>query len=260
MFTRYIFPYRIRKWVFFKVYPYFPNVNDRNVSLAFNPQIKLDLKKSDIGHKQIIFTGFYEVALSKDICRLAKTGGLMVDVGANYGYYSCLWAAAKPDNKVIAFEASPLNQKPLQNNIEKNGLSGQIKVIPHALGKEKGKMQFSLGGNEDQTGWGGLTITADDKVDVEVEVDTLDAFAQANGIDSIDVLKIDTEGADTWIIFGAKNLLREKKINHIYFEHNIPRMELLGIKKNEAHKFLNEMGYEVHGHSGFEFYAHPRGQ
>lgn len=260
MITRYIFPYWLRRWAFFKIYTHFPNVNDQNVTLAFNPDVKLDLKQSDIGHKQIIFTGFYEIALSKDICRLAKTGGLMVDVGANYGYFSCLWAGAKPDNKVIAFEASTLNLTPLKNNIKKNGLTQQITVIPNALGKEKGKMQFSFGGNDDQTGWGGLTISANDKQDVEVEVDTLDAFALANGVDNIDVLKIDTEGADTWILFGAKNLLSAKKIKHVYFEHNIPRMDLLGIKQDEAHKFLNEMGYEIHRHSESEFYAHPRRQ
>lgn len=258
MITRYIFPYVVREWVFFKIYPYFPNVSDQNVRLAFNPNVKLDLRKSDIGHKSIIFTGFSEIALSKYISRLAKTGGLMVDVGANYGYYSCLWAGAKPNNKVIAFEASPLNQTPLENNIKKNNFTEQIKVIPLALGKEKGKMQFSLGGDEEQTGWGGFTVNANDQLDVEVEVDTLDAFALANGIDNIDVLKIDTEGADTWVLFGAKNLLSEKKVKHIFFEHNIPRMELLGINRDEARNFLNEMGYEVQRYSGLEFYAHPR--
>ena len=36
----------------------------------------------------------------------------------------------------------------------------------------------------------------------------------------IDVLKIDTEGADTWVLEGAAFLLRQKRIRHVFFEEN----------------------------------------
>ena len=60
----------------------------------------------------------------------------------------------------------------------------------------------------------------------------------------IDVLKIDVEGADTWVLFGCEELLRKQQIGRIFFEQHPGRMELLGIKTGEAQKFLENMGYK----------------
>src|SRR5690606_38911004 len=142
-------------------------------------------------------------ATTKAIVQLGTKGGLLIDVGANYGYFSCLWASQNSLNKVLAFEASPVNVQPLRNNVIKNKLSGAITVIPNAIGKEKGRLRFDLNNEDRQTGWGGLTI--DNKPNaIEVEVDTLDDYAQKSSIEKVEVLKIDTEGADTWVLYGAE--------------------------------------------------------
>ena len=139
MFTRTIFPLTLRQRVSSRVQKLFQNVNENDVSLALDKKLRLDLSKSDVAHRGIIFNGFYELDLSRNIVRLARAGGILVDVGANYGYFSCLWASQNSDNRVFAFEASPSNVGPLQNNVEKNVLGDRIVVIPRALGKEKGK-------------------------------------------------------------------------------------------------------------------------
>jgi FkbM family methyltransferase len=160
-------------------------------------------------------------------------------------------------NRAFAFEASPLNIEPLKNNIAKNKLSEAVTVIPLAAGKEKGHLKFNLNNENKQTGWGGLSIDNDSKL-VEVEVCTLDDFATENGIAKIDVLKIDTEGADTWVLYGAKRLLENKRINHIFFEHNLERMKSLNITPNEAKDFLKSLDYAVEQQSSNEFYAYPK--
>ncbi len=124
-----------------------------NVALEFSSQVELKLMPTDVSHQQIACCGFYELPVSKRIAQLAKTGGLMVDVGANYGYYSCLWAAAHPQNRIIAFEASPRNLNALERNVVNNKLASQIDIKETAIGKEKGELLFDLG-PEDQSGWG----------------------------------------------------------------------------------------------------------
>lgn len=231
-------------------------MNPDNVSTLYGKNVKMDLLETDFGHRRIIMNGFYELGLSREISRLAKKGGILFDVGANYGYYTCMWASKKTDNKVFAFEASPKNIDPLKNNISKNDLASQVTINEMAVGKEKGKMRFDLAREEKQSGWGGLTV--DENPDsVEVRVDTLDNFATKNGIEQIDVLKIDTEGADTWVLYGAKRLLQEKKIKHVHFEYNLPRMKMLGISADEAPKFLESVGYTVENISTTDFYAYP---
>jgi FkbM family methyltransferase len=257
MITRFIYPFSLRERVHWKIKRFYPHVKNNDVSVVFDKKLRFDLSKHDVGHQSIIFNGFYELNLTRHVLKYAKRGGVLIDVGANYGYYSCLWASQNSNNKVFAFEASPLNVEPLQNNINKNNLSKAITVIPVAVGKEKGKLSFNLKNEDNQTGWGGLSIDNDLKL-VEVEVCTLDEYADQNNIDKIDVLKIDTEGADTWVLYGAKELLKNKRISHIFFEHNTERMKLLNISPNEAKDFLKSIDYVVEQQSPADFYAYPK--
>lgn len=213
-------------------------------SLRFAPGVKLSLKPSDVGHQQIVVFGYTEWELSTHLRDLAGKGGLFVDVGANYGYFTCMWAAARADNRVIAFEASPRNLGKVTANVERNGLQSRVTIVPKAAGRELGRMSFSLG-PEHETGWGGLSLSPGSN-EVEVEVTTLDDhFAAMPDAPVIDVLKIDTEGADTWVIQGAEKLLTEKRIKRLFFEENTSRMEMLGIRLGEAPDLLRKLGYTV---------------
>lgn len=211
--------------------------------LEFAPGARMDLHTSDEGHGQIAFTGFYELALSRRIVRCARQGGLLADVGANYGYFSLLWAAQKPGNRVIAFEASPRNLEPLRANISLNGFDSAIEVRPLAAGRESGTMEFELG-PENQTGWGGMVLSGNSASTVTVPVVRLDESLGAEQF--VDVLKIDIEGADTWALMGAEALLRDKRIGRIFYEENTTRMRALGIRPGEAKAFLESQGYRVH--------------
>jgi len=224
--------------------------------LEFAPQVSLELKSADVSHKTIAFCGFYELPVTRYIAKLAKLhGGLMVDVGANYGYYSCLWAGLQTNNHVIAFEASPRNIAPLKNNIIRNKLQSNIEVCEKAVGKKPGSLFFDLG-PDDQSGWGGLTISKYNN-SIEVSIVTLDDLFSDNKYDQIDVLKIDTEGSDAWVIEGAERLLRSHKIRHIFFEENLIRMSALSIKPGSAQKLLNDFGYETKRLAQCEWYAKP---
>src|SRR5690606_39008138 len=113
----------------YKLLEYFPlSLSTKDVELEFDKNIRLDLSLEDVGHKSIMYNGFYELELTREMVKLADKGGLLLDVGANYGYFSCLWANRKIANKAICFEASPDNIKPLWNNIDKNNLESKIRL------------------------------------------------------------------------------------------------------------------------------------
>ncbi|MCP9929783.1 FkbM family methyltransferase [Cyanobium sp. AMD-g] len=111
----------------------------------------MDLVPGDLISDIIAFTGVYESRLTQRVARLAQRGGILVDVGANLGYFSLLWAALNKENRCVAFEASPRNIPILNRNIRQNGLESRIEVFPVAAGQESGTMKFSLGPVE-QTG------------------------------------------------------------------------------------------------------------
>lgn len=211
----------------------------------------------DVISGNIAFTGFYEPELSRELARLASSGGVFVDVGANMGYFSLVWAAnSAPNGRVVAFEASPRNVDLLRNNITVNGLGGRIRVIAKAAGRSDGSISFDAG-PENQTGWGGIATDLSQRT-ITVPIVRLDS--ELPDLD-IDVLKVDVEGADTWVLRGAEALLRKRKIRRIFFEQLDRRMRDLGILPGEAREFLNDVGYECVPFSSNEgeWRAYPRG-
>lgn len=200
------------------------------------------LLPGDVISDSIAFTGLYDLGFTRYLWRLAKNkGGHLVDVGANLGYFSLLWAVANPANSVTAFEASPRNLDYLRYNVATNDLSDQIDIRSEAVAREKGEMEFDLG-PEEQTGWGRLVRERSERSS-RVPVVRLDDALQ--GVDQIALLKIDIEGADTWAILGAERLFREKRIAHVYWEQSRILMGELGIREEEAPDFLCRTGYEV---------------
>lgn len=232
---------------------FFNNINThkKNKSSFLEAKLKYatdvsmyDLLIGDVISGNIAFNGFYELKLTKEISRLAKNGGTFLDIGANMGYFSLIWLANNTNNKVIALEASTRVNSMLEKNIMMNNFSTRATIHNCAAGKENGICQFDSG-PIDQSGWGGISNTKTSET-TELPLKRIDDMITHH----IDVMKVDIEGSDTWALMGCEKLLREKKINVIFFEHNIPRMRALGIHPDESISFLKEMGYKIEVISG----------
>lgn len=213
--------------------------------LEYGKTTLASLCPTDGMHKQIAWLGFYERGLSAEISRLGQqVGGLLVDVGANAGYFSCLWTSQCRDNRCIALEPSPRNFELLTSNIEQSKLLSQVEIRNICASNRSGILEFDLGPTE-QTGWGRL---ATEKVknkgrSVQVPVATLDELIPRN--ESISVLKIDVEGTETWVLEGATDLLKSRRIHRIFFEHDPVLMEQYGIDKTSAISMLKHYGFAV---------------
>ncbi len=84
----------------------------------------------------------------------------------------------------------------------------------------------------------------EDFSEINVKTQTLDNFCLEKKIDSIDLLKIDTEGNELNVLKGAKKLLDENKINVIYTEISETKKEFLEKEKNIVN-FLNSYNFEL---------------
>jgi len=237
------FPKRVQRSLLYRCY--FP-VKEKwhhlfeTAELSMAPNVKMKLVPSDLMHASIAFTGEYETELSREVVRLSRsTGGLLIDVGANAGYFSLLWVASNSNSTAIAFEPSPRNTQIIKENIRNNGFDNRITLRSIALGRDTGEFDFDLGPSE-STGWGGLVHETGERT-IRVQVERLDELIPSDAV--IDLLKIDTEGADTWVLQGCEKLLLEKRINEIHFEQNKPRLAELGISEFEAEDYLRSTGY-----------------
>jgi FkbM family methyltransferase len=211
----------------------------RDAELAAAPGVVMELLPGDRISDLIAFTGVHEADLTRRVRSSARKGGKMIDIGANLGYFSLLWVASQPSNQCVAFEASPRNLQILRNNVERNGLSERIHVVPNAAAAQPGKMYFDLG-PADQSGWGGIASAKGER-QIEVEAVRVDEVVSVD--ERIALLKVDVEGADAWALMGCERLLQAKLVDEIWFEQNKPRIGMLGIKQNAAQEYLESVGY-----------------
>jgi len=203
--------------------------------------LRLHVELGDWISDDLCRDGVWEPLLTRHVLERAKRGGVLVDVGANLGYFSLLWAAAAPENRAYAFEASPRVYPKLVRNVRLNRLEERIRPFEVALSDREGLSAFDPGPGE-QTGWGGL-LDSSAAGTLEVVTTRLDTiFAH---LPRIDVLKIDVEGADTRVLLGAERLLRERRIGAVYFEQFTDRMAALGIAPGAAIDLLSSSGYVV---------------
>jgi FkbM family methyltransferase len=226
--------------------------------LEFVPGVGLSLTKSDPGHLAICYCGFLELTLSRRMARLAAKGGLLIDVGANHGYFTSLWAAARPENRVIAFEPASVAHAALLANISANRLEEQVVAHSMAVGRDSSVAGFveSPGGESGMSHFSG----EDDVVAARttVEVTPLDEALFAVTPDPmVDVLKIDAEGADTWVLEGAERLLRDRRVHHVFFERDERLQRRFGLSRDAPQSILARFGYGAHPISRFVWHASP---
>jgi FkbM family methyltransferase len=230
----------------------------KEATLRFAPDMAVALNPSDRMHGQIAFLGYYEKELSTTIARIGRdVGGTFVDIGANIGYFTLLWVAQDPENEAIATEPSPRVTSLLQKNVRRNGLEDQVTIVEAAAGKEEGEVKFDLG-PDDELGWGGVTkeeigtVTEDSQGTIYVPQHRLDDMIEG----PVSLLKVDVEGAETWVFQGSENLLRTRQIERICFENNRVRARQLGIGAEEPTDVLRKHGYDI-AENGDMLWAEP---
>jgi len=129
---------------------------------------------------------------------------ILVNVGANIGYYCCL--ALVRNKYVIAFEPINLNVKHLLRNIKANNWEDRIEVYPIALSNKKsGAIEIYGGGTGASLirGWAGTPVNYVNLVPIS----TLDNVIGNRLKNKRSFIVVDIEGAEKYMLEGATSVL-----------------------------------------------------
>lgn len=177
-------------------------------------EIVLFYKKNDnfIG-KVVAKNGVYEPFESKTILENIKEGDQVINVGANIGYHSLLMAnKVGPKGAVYAFEPDPESYSILKKNISANHFKN-IKAFPIALSSKKEKKTLFL--SKVNFGDNRLFKHENEKViggSVIINADSLDnILKRERSYRKIQLIKIDTQGYEPFVVAGASRLLKRDK-------------------------------------------------
>ncbi len=164
----------------------------------------------------------YEPHVAKCLREFLGPGGTFVDVGASVGYFTVLGGHIVGDTgKVISFEPGPQNVPLLLLNIAANGL-GNVDVHQLAVTRYKDVLLYSRsGGNGTIRPWDRTPKDLDDN-DL-VQGNTLDRVLGPTA--TVDVIKVDVEGAEGLVLRGAEQVLRHSH-PAIIFEFSPPSLEV----------------------------------
>lgn len=132
-----------------------------------------------------------------------RPGAVVIDGGAYCGASAYAFSrAVGPTGRVLAFEPDPQSYAALQRNLRRHGLDN-VTALPQGLWSSSGRLRFVSHGNM------GSAIVRGDAPDAgSIEVTSLaDAVARA-GVDRLDFVKLDIEGAEVEVLAAARDVLR----------------------------------------------------
>jgi len=159
---------------------------------------------------------------------------VVIDIGANIGNFALYAASRWPEASIHAYEPAPENFARLKRNVS---LSGPSRIICHsaAVGARSGSTTLYL---KADPGWHSIWEDGAETA-ITVPVTTLANIANQLDGQSIDILKLDCEGAEYGILDGTESLLREH-VHQIAMEYH----EIGGHNVEELTSFLDRAGFQ----------------
>jgi len=148
--------------------------------------------------------GAHQPHLAALLRRILAPGMTFVDVGANIGYFSLLAARIlEGRGRVVAIEPGARNCRLLHRSVVRNQLSN-VEIHPYALSDRRGTLAYVAEGSNGTIS--DLDATRDAPPGAHlVPAATLDALVA--GLDRVDVIKLDVEGAEGRVLRGAARTL-----------------------------------------------------
>lgn len=148
-------------------------------------------------------TGGFEPEETKVVRRLMGDVDVLVNIGANVGYYCC--HALSMDKPVIAVEPNTRNLHYLLKNIQNNGWSNLAEVFPVALGTDTDILQMWGGGTGASLvkGWASIP----ESYVTQVPILSLDRVLGDTLHGKKALILVDIEGAEFMMLQGASQTL-----------------------------------------------------
>jgi FkbM family methyltransferase len=173
---------------------------------------------------RLVLDGFWEAWVTLAIARYLQPGMWCVDVGANYGYYTLLMAAAcGPEGRVVACEPNPiLTETYLPQNLALNGFYHGVEICPKVIGNlDDQTVDFVLHDGDFATSSLERWAYAHRREAVRVPAITLDRLCA--DWPRLDLVKIDAEGAEALVWEGMQATLRRFPHAAIVIELHLQR-------------------------------------
>jgi len=197
------------------------------------------------------FAGPWEPAQTLLVNRILQPGMTFVDVGAQWGYFTLVAAArVGPYGSGLVLEPHAQLFGLLRGNLDLNRLR-QVTPLPVAAGATTSYQELvaddehrgNFGGSWLRPGPPSPAALQEPTGERIVEVRTLDDLAREHELDSIDLVKIDVEGAEGAAVHGMRDLLSHARVRRLLIEVHAEFLERGGGSLKTLYEDLRSAGY-----------------
>ena len=183
-----------------------------------------------------------ESIMTKFVQSNIKKGDIVLDLGANIGYWTCLLAElVGEDGRVYAFEPEPHNFELLKKNIEINNYTN-VTLEQKAISNKTGKTKLFISDVKTDHriyDWSG------NQKSMEVDVVSLDDYFKDKET-GVDYIKSNLQGADFAAVQGMSNLLKDSKNLKMIVEYHPDTLKEFGFDHKEFVNYIVGEGFTLY--------------
>jgi len=164
-------------------------------------------------------------------------GGHILDIGANIGYCSVVFAGAlEPRYKVYAFEPEPYNFRLLQRTLTKHRVASNVEAFQTAVGAEDGSVELWLNQHHPADHRIMPAPLGKQKTSATVTVPLLriDTIVEQRNIHPISFIKVDVQGYESAVCAGMERTLAANPNCVLTLEYMPEAMIALGFRPADA--------------------------
>jgi FkbM family methyltransferase len=180
---------------------------------------------------------------------------IVIDVGANHGWFFHCWLDWCPNAKVHAFEPYAESYDVAQSLY---GRDRRVRIECLAIGDAEGIQTLNILGDSKASNsllqpstdaWSEIRYRTGQITRTTVPVVTIDEYVRRENLDKVYLLKIDVQGYEMHVLRGAQQSLM--RIDHILVESAVRPLYHGSARFSEVFDFLTEKGFHLMGMQGW---------
>ncbi len=220
-----------------------PSLPNEDLVLSWDGQrILIENPRHNVISQDMFLKGVWEPEVTEYICPRIKPGMTVIDVGADTGYYTLLFAKRVGRvGRVIAFEPIPSAREALKRNISLNNYTN-ITVCDFALYSSN---SFTVLEAPREVSRINPRKTKNEKNCIQIQTRIFDECVPELNIQEIEMVKIDVEGAELDVLYGMRHSL-EKYHPALLVEVHPNYLSHFSHTPEDLIRFLVDVKYSVH--------------
>jgi FkbM family methyltransferase len=189
--------------------------------------------------------GQYEEDTTRLFTECIKSGMTVLDIGAHVGYYSLLAAKLSGSGgRVISFEPDPDNYSLLVKNISENGYE-TITAVNKGVAANSGAGTLYIS-RLDNGRHSTYRDNAPSNNSISITTTSIDDFFSALEWPTVDLVKVDVEGAEMDVLNGMTGLLERCPNIRLVMELNPVLLKKAGVDPQAMMASLESQGFTLH--------------